>query len=87
MPATSWRRGLRWGSDVKLLDIDQIAAMFRVNRRTVAEKWIQQPGFPAPRYAPTRRCRLWDAADVETWATPSAARSEQAYPGSRHLTE
>lgn len=53
-----------------LLSIDDIARMFRVERRTVAEQWIHRPGFPAPKYAPTRRSRLWEAAAVERWASP-----------------
>ncbi len=52
-----------------LLNITEIADLMRVKRRTVAEDWIHRPGFPAPRYAPTRRTRLWAAADVERWAT------------------
>jgi len=52
-----------------LLTIAEIAALMRVGRRTVAEDWVHRPGFPAPRYAPTRRTRLWAAADIERWAT------------------
>jgi hypothetical protein len=59
----------------QLLTIDDIAAKFRASRRTVAEHWIQRPDFPPPKYAPTRRSRLWLAGDVERWATPDAARS------------
>lgn len=53
----------------ELLNIAEIAALMRVERRTVAEDWVHRPGFPAPRYAPTRRTRLWAAADIERWAT------------------
>jgi len=54
---------------MELLTIADIAALMRVERRTVAEDWVHRPGFPAPRYAPTRRTRLWLASDVEQWAT------------------
>jgi hypothetical protein len=53
-----------------LLTIPEIAMLFRRSRRTVAEDWIQRPGFPAPVYAPTRRTRLWSRTDVERWAAP-----------------
>jgi len=58
----------------KLLTIDDIATRFRRSRRTVADEWVQRPDFPAPKYAPTRRTRLWLATDVERWASPGAAR-------------
>jgi hypothetical protein len=60
---------------MQLLTIDDIAALFKVKRRTVAEQWIQRPDFPAPKYAPTRKSRLWEAADVDRWASPGAAQS------------
>ena len=53
---------------MRLMTIDDIARQFRATRRTVAERWIMRPDFPRPKYAPTRRSRLWDAADVERWA-------------------
>jgi hypothetical protein len=61
-------------SPQRLLDISDIAEKFRVHRRTVAERWIHMPGFPPPRYAPTRNRRLWDAADVEKWAARGAGK-------------
>jgi hypothetical protein len=65
-----------------LLSIDDIAAKFRASRRTVAERWIHAPEFPAPKYAPTRQTRLWAAKDVETWAARSVPRSARQSPGS-----
>jgi hypothetical protein len=53
-----------------LLTIDDIAALLRRSRRTVAEEWVQRPDFPAPVYAPTGATRLWSRADVEKWAAP-----------------
>lgn len=58
-----------------LLTIDDIATLFRVCRRTVAERWIHQPDFPPPRFAPSKYRRLWDAKDVSAWAAPAARRS------------
>ena len=65
-----------------LLSIDDIAALCRVKRRTVADHWIHMPGFPQPKYAPTRRTRLWAAADIERWAAPAEQRSAPPSPGS-----
>ena len=61
---------------MNLLTIDDIAAMFRRKRRTVAEEWVPRPDFPAPHFAPTSRSRLWLAEDVMRWArreTPQSA--------------
>ena len=55
---------------LQLLTIDDIAKRFRTSRRNVAERWVRQPDFPAPRFAPTKRTRLWNAADIEQWASP-----------------
>ena len=55
----------------QLLTIDDIAKRFRTSRRNVAERWVHRPDFPAPRFAPAKRTRLWNAADVDRWATPS----------------
>jgi predicted DNA-binding transcriptional regulator AlpA len=57
-----------------LLTIDDIAAMLRVKRRTVAEKWLARPDFPRPHVAPTRRTRRWLAADVMAWAQRAVAQ-------------
>ena len=52
-----------------LLSIKDIATMFGKAERTVRDRWTKSPGFPKPRYAPTRNTRLWAAPDVERWAT------------------
>ena len=65
-----------------LLTIDDIAARFRRSRRTVADEWVQRPDFPPPKYAPTRRTRLWLASDVERWASPASARCPAESRGS-----
>lgn len=53
-----------------LLTVKDIAELFRVSTRTVADKWIVRPDFPRPTFAPTRRTRLWDRAVIEKWAMP-----------------
>lgn len=54
--------------DQTLMTIDDIAALFRAERRTVAERWIHRPDFPKPKYAPSRQRRLWEASAVKAWA-------------------
>ena len=66
----------------KLLTIEDIAKQFGTSRRNVAERWVHKPDFPPPRFAPTKRTRLWLAKDVERWATPAGQRSPQPAPGS-----
>lgn len=59
---------------MNLITIDDIAEMFRVGRRTVADHWIHRPDFAPPAVAPTRRTRRWDRAEILAWATPKARR-------------
>jgi hypothetical protein len=54
-----------------LLTIDEIAALLRAERRTVAEKWVHKPDFPRPFLAPTPRHRLWKREDILKWAQPA----------------
>ena len=60
---------------MNLVTIDDIASLFKVNRRTVAERWIHRPDFPAPVFAPTRTCRRWAAEDVIAWGKPDARKT------------
>lgn len=71
---------------MNLITIDEIAAMFRVSRRTVKDHWIHRPGFPPPALAPTRNTRRWDRDEIIAWATPAGRKSAQRTRGST-LTE
>lgn len=62
----------------QLINVDEIAQMFGVSRRTVADHWISKPGFPKPAVAPSRRLRRWDKQDIIDWAAPKRRRSELA---------
>ena len=59
---------------MNLLTVSDIAALLRVQRRTVADRWVHRPDFPRPRFAPTRRTRLWALEDVRKWAMPKETR-------------
>ena len=65
-----------------LLTIDDIAALFRVGRRTVADHWVHRPDFPAPAIAPSRRTRQWDRDQIIAWAKPAAPISARRSRGS-----
>ena len=54
----------------QLLNVDEIAALFGVSRRTVADHWISRPDFPAPAVAPSRNRRRWAREDLLKWAKP-----------------
>lgn len=66
----------------ELMSIDDIAQLFRANRRVVAEQWLHRPDFPSPYVAPSRKHRLWKAADVIAWAQRGTARSARRKAGS-----
>lgn len=53
---------------MKLLTMDDIAALFGVTRRTVRDHWRARPDFPPPTFAPTRARLLWDEGVVLKWA-------------------
>lgn len=67
----------------KLVTIEDIAAKHDVDVRTVRDRWVHKPGFPAPRYAPSPRTRRWLESEVDAWATPSERKSLPQTPGSR----
>ena len=69
---------------MNLLTIDDIAEMFKVGRRTVADHWIHRPDFPPPAIAPSRRTRRWDRDEIIAWATPAGRKSAQRAPGSTY---
>ena len=72
---------------MNLITIDDIAEMFKVGRRTVADHWIHRPDFPPPAVAPSRRTRRWDRDEIIAWATPVGRKSAQRTPGNRWTTE
>lgn len=67
---------------MNLITIDDIAEMFKVGRRTVADHWIHRPDFPPPAIAPSRRTRRWERDEIIAWATPAGRKSAQRTPGS-----
>lgn len=52
-----------------LWDTLEIAKFFRVERRTVTDKWTKRPDFPAPKQRINRKVVRWSAEEVQAWAT------------------
>lgn len=69
---------------MNLITIDDIAEMFKVGRRTVADHWIHRPDFPPPAIAPSRRTRRWDRDEIIAWATPAGRKSAPRTPGNTY---
>jgi predicted DNA-binding transcriptional regulator AlpA len=64
------------------LDIPAIAALLGVSAKTVRDRLVHRPDFPAPLLAAGPRSRRWCAAEVTAWATPAARRSPAPSRGS-----
>lgn len=58
--------------DMQLWNTAEIAAAFKVKRRTVTESWTKRPDFPAPKQRINRKVVRWAAEDVQRWATGAA---------------
>lgn len=51
----------------KLLDLDDIAALYRVPRRHARDFIVKQPGFPEPAPGSSSRFRRWSETDVQAF--------------------
>ena len=69
------------------LTIDGIADLLQVAPKTVRDRIVHKPDFPAPAIVAGPRTRRWLRADVIAWATPAARKSPQPSPGSRPTAE
>lgn len=63
-----------------LLTVSDIAALLRASLRTVADRWVHRPDFPAPHLAPSPRHRLWRREDIIAWAQRGAASQRLRRP-------
>ena len=54
---------------MSLWDTADIAREFKVERRTVTEKWTKRPDFPKPAQRINRKVVRWRPEDVQRWAT------------------
>lgn len=52
---------------MKLLTIDDLAAMLSLDRRYVRDKLVKRPDFPLPAVSLSQKVRLWKLEDVTAW--------------------
>ena len=52
---------------MKLLTIDDIAALLNMPHAYVRDKVVRLPDFPSPAVAVSQKVRRWNLADVEAW--------------------
>lgn len=50
-----------------LVDTAQIAAMAKVTRKQVTNRWTKRPDFPRPVQDVSQKTRRWDINDVREW--------------------
>lgn len=58
-----------------LLDLDDIAALYRVPRRHARDFIAKQPGFPEPVPGSSGRFRRWSAAEIRAFINRRPAKS------------
>jgi predicted DNA-binding transcriptional regulator AlpA len=61
------------------LDTQEIALILGVKRKTVTDKIVKQPGFPAPAVNLSQKLRRWAQDDVLAYVK-SGRRSARATP-------
>lgn len=54
-------------TDEELLDLSDIANLYRVSRRYARDVLVKSPGFPMPVLAISQKTRRWSVADVRRW--------------------
>lgn len=62
------------------MTVDDIARQLGASVRTVRDRWVHDPSFPAPALQPSPRKRRWRVSDVMQWA----ARGVQTPPLPSH---
>jgi hypothetical protein len=53
--------------EANLVDTAQIAAMAKVTRKQVTNRWTKRPDFPEPVQNATQKTRRWNINDVREW--------------------
>ena len=57
-----------------LADIPTIARLLGASVRTVRDRYVHAPDFPAPTIAPSNRKRKWSVSRVLAWAAPAGRK-------------
>lgn len=59
---------------IELMNIDDIAALYRVSRRHARDVLVKQPGFPAPAPGTSSKIPLWSAAKIRAYIAEEPAQ-------------
>lgn len=57
---------------IRLLDLDDIAKLYRVSRRHARDFLVKQPGFPARVPASSSKIPLWSADEIQAYVMRKA---------------
>lgn len=69
---------------IELMDLDDIAKLYRVSRRHARDFIVKHPAFPAPVPGSSGRFQRWRKEDLEAFLsgkTPGASSSDTAVEG------
>lgn len=65
---------------IELLDLDDIARLYRVSRRHARDVLVKQPGFPPPAPGTSVRIPLWSAEEIRAFIRRKSAQIPQNQP-------
>lgn len=68
------------------MSVADIARQLGASVKTVRDRWVHSPGFPAPALQPSPRKRRWRVSDVMEWAAQGAQPHLQPARGSTSTT-
>lgn len=59
---------------IQLLDLDDIAKLYRVSRRHARDVLVKQPGFPKPAPGSSPKIPLWLEDEIRAYVRRKSAR-------------
>jgi hypothetical protein len=62
---------------IELLDLDDIAKLYRVSRRHARDVLVKQPGFPTQAPGTSSKIPLWSAAKIQAYIADDFAKIPQ----------
>jgi hypothetical protein len=62
---------------IELMDLNDIAKLYRVSRRHARDVLVKQPGFPPPAPGTSVRIPLWLKKDLEDYLSGKTPRTKQ----------
>lgn len=65
---------------IELLDLDDIARLYRVSRRHARDVLVKQPGFPKPAPGSSPKIPLWHAEKIRAYIAEESAEIPQNSP-------